>query len=378
MRSQDLRRLFRAIVVGVSAPAVAVGWAACSTDDSGQPDARVDAKNDPDAQTKPDVSEGGIVFPDVSLDSYVDWCEAGPPHWIAMDTCFNYLYVPCGLPQGDYFLDDAGTINRCDQICLGYTAYGCVMLSDAAIQILYAAYPDAWAPPPNEPDAAFYTTCDCYNGGRRPAGLAPLSREVQVSAIGSYFARMAHLEAASVPAFGRMRGELESLGAPRSLLARVDRAVRDERRHARVIDRVARRFGARVQPPRVRRFRERSVEAMARENAIEGCVRETFGALVAVWQAEHATDGDVKRTMARIAVDETEHAALSWAVARFFEAKLSPRNRKGIERARSRAIAQLHAELSNDPHPDVVAHAGLPRASDALRLLEDLAAALLR
>ena len=51
------------------------------------------------------------------------------------------------------------------------------------------------------------------------------------------------------------------------------------------------------------------------ENAREGCVRETFGALIAMHQAERAGDPIIRRAMRRIAEEETRHAELAWEVA---------------------------------------------------------------
>lgn len=49
--------------------------------------------------------------------------------------------------------------------------------------------------------------------------------------------------------------------------------------------RLAARYGATAPRPRVERAPVRSLEDIAVENAVEGCVRETFGALVGAWQA---------------------------------------------------------------------------------------------
>src|SRR4029079_4274037 len=61
----------------------------------------------------------------------------------------------------------------------------------------------------------------------------------------------------------------------------------------------------------------RPLAEVAIENAVEGCVRETFGAMMATYQAAHAEDAEIARIMRRVARDETRHAALSWAVARW-------------------------------------------------------------
>ena len=60
--------------------------------------------------------------------------------------------------------------------------------------------------------------------------------------------------------------------------------------------------------PRVEALPTRALGVVAIENAVEGCVRETFGALIASWQAEHARDPGIKRLMRSIARDETRHA----------------------------------------------------------------------
>ena len=60
----------------------------------------------------------------------------------------------------------------------------------------------------------------------------------------------------------------------------------------------------------------RELEAIAIENAVEGCVRESFGALLATWQAKTAGDARVRAAMKRIARDETRHAGETCASLR--------------------------------------------------------------
>ncbi len=370
MTENELRRMLRAIVLGISAPSAALGWAACGPSTTETPDGG-------DATAHSDASEGGIMFPDVTIDSYVDWCEAGAPIGLGNDMCAEYVYVPCGLPQGDYILDsgaEAGDVNRCDQICKGFNAVGCPVLGDWTwdASIILVVNPDADLPT-DPPDSAIYVSCSC-TGGRRPAGLRRARGKAPSSVLGTHFADMAHLEAASVPAFRRMLSELSALRAPPALLIRVARAIREEQRHAKEIGRIARRFGGVAPVPRVRTFRRREVEAMARENAIEGCVRETFGALVATWQAVHAADPEIRSAMQRIADDETKHAALSMEAARFYEPQLDTRARARVSSAKRRAIRELHEAARRDPHDDLVAVAGLPSAAQARSLVHALEA----
>jgi hypothetical protein len=114
---------------------------------------------------------------------------------------------------------------------------------------------------------------------------------------------------------------------------------------------------------------------MAVENAVEGCVRETYGALVATWQARHARDAEVAAAMASIAADETRHAALSWALAEWIEPKLDARARRRVGRARARAVRDLYRELAREPRAALVEALGVPRAARARALLDGLFAA---
>ena len=81
----------------------------------------------------------------------------------------------------------------------------------------------------------------------------------------------------------------------------------------------------------------RDIETIARENAVEGCTRETYAALVACRQARAATDPAIRAAMAGIARDETRHAALAWAVDGWSQALLGPAARRRVRDARREA-----------------------------------------
>jgi hypothetical protein len=170
---------------------------------------------------------------------------------------------------------------------------------------------------------------------------------------------MAHLEAASVPAFRQLRAELRSFGAPRRLLDACSQAARDEIRHARATARLARRFGSRTPRVHLTPVVPRSLARLAAENVREGCVRESFGALMATWQAHHAGDDEVRRLMVRIAADETRHAELAWRIHQWLLTRLDAAERLAVERVLADALAQLP---SDSAHGDEAAiHAlGLP------------------
>src|SRR5262249_806141 len=154
-------------------------------------------------------------------------------------------------------------------------------------------------------------------------------------------------------AFRRLARELRAHGAPRALVRRAEKAARDEIRHARATAALARRHGGRPAKPRVAPRKIRSLARIARENAIEGCARETFGALVATGQAEAARDPRIRKAMRTIARDETSHAALAWDVARWIEPRLRPATRARLAQARRDALSTLEAELAAPVAPSV-------------------------
>lgn len=202
--------------------------------------------------------------------------------------------------------------------------------------------------------------------GRKPTGYAdPDNPGLD---LGAHFARAAEVEALAVIAFKNLREELAELGAPRTLLRALSSAARDEVRHARSTARLARRFGGVAAWPRAVRRTPRSLEAIAIENAVEGCVREVYGALSAVWQARAAQDPAVRSAMRKIARDEIRHAALSLKVQRWLEPRLDAASRRRVAQARRRAIRELERELAVEPPPDTVRLAGHPSAAQARRL----------
>ncbi|HTV23285.1 MAG TPA: ferritin-like domain-containing protein [Polyangiaceae bacterium] len=212
--------------------------------------------------------------------------------------------------------------------------------------------------------------------GRRPEGHA--ARRVLRRSLGEFFAGCAELEAASVPAFVRLARELEVHGAPRGLVHRALRSARQEVRHARLVGGLARRFGATPRWPRCPVGRVRTLERVAHENAVEGCVRETYGALVAHHQRRFARDRSVARVYASIAADETQHAELSWEVAHWAEQRLPRADRRRVDEARraaARALAQDLARSRSKPMDEI---AGLPDPARGLMLAEQLDARLWR
>jgi hypothetical protein len=204
--------------------------------------------------------------------------------------------------------------------------------------------------------------------GRRPAGLCSQHISDSTSALGEHFARMAHLEHASVAAFDVLAQELAAHAAPEELIAWARRSASDEVRHTSTTRDLAQRFGAHPTHAEVEARPLRSLEAIAIENAREGCVRECYGAALGWYQANSSNDADIAAAMARIADDETNHAALAFAVDAWACSRLDERGRARVAAARSEAVMALRCELHLAPNTATRAALGLPDPSAALRL----------
>jgi hypothetical protein len=188
-------------------------------------------------------------------------------------------------------------------------------------------------------DVTYLEPIDC-GAGRKPAGYqAPRRR----TGAGAWLANVATLEAASVTAFARLARVLAKLEAPAKLVEAAKRAIADELAHAAAMGKLARRHGGRVEAPVVPEASEPTIEELAIENAVEGQVGETFGALVAACQARAALDPEVRAVFALIAGDEARHAALAHQLAPWLERRLGWRERNAVARARQDAIARVIA-----------------------------------
>jgi hypothetical protein len=177
---------------------------------------------------------------------------------------------------------------------------------------------------------------------------------------------MAALEKASIASFERLARELTAHRAPPSLIRAARRSASDERRHARRVWGLARAHGAREV-----RFApvERSIRPLAEvalENATSGCVLETYGAVEAAWQAEHALDPKVRKTMRSIAPDEARHARLAWWIDSWAQLQLNAADRGRITRARRSAVRELWSDVPSDPTASVL---GIPTGAAKGELL---------
>jgi hypothetical protein len=216
--------------------------------------------------------------------------------------------------------------------------------------------------------------CGMCGVGRVAAGTVACDRG---GSLGERLARQAYYEAASVVAFERLASVLAAHGAPADLVHRAKNAATDEARHAVRFAKLARVHGATV-PPFSVTAKAPSLFELALENATEGCVRETFGALVVLHQAAHAHDAGVRAAFASIAEDEAEHAALSWELRAWFNSRLSSKERAEVDAAHEQARDQAAGVESAMDEVDLAL--GLPSAAfgaELFRAVMDESRALL-
>jgi hypothetical protein len=216
----------------------------------------------------------------------------------------------------------------------------------------------------------------CGEGGRRSAGLVSRGECESNDDVAAWFASMAHSEAASVTSFLRLQEELARHGAPTELRARLWDAARDEVRHARAMRRLARDKGIEPKHPEHVKVDARDLEALARENAVEGCVAETWSALLCAWQARHCKSAELAEILRGIAEDETRHAELAWAIDAWARARLDDDACDRIDAARREAAQRLVAIASELGGLGMRDALGLPRPAAARTLASGLQAAL--
>jgi hypothetical protein len=218
------------------------------------------------------------------------------------------------------------------------------------------------------PKRAASVTCTpfCY-GGRGTNGID--MRAPRGSSEGAHFAQMAELEAISVFAFRRMASELEHLGAPAVLVASARSAAGEESDHAAAMSSLALARGAGLFVPMPDgAFEPRSLFELACENAREGCVRESYGAVLAAFAAVRAEDPAVREVMTRVANEEARHAQLSWDLHAWSSSLLTEAEQATVREEIVRARESLRDSLCD--HQDWGKRVGLPSLTESLRLLD--------
>jgi hypothetical protein len=264
------------------------------------------------------------------------------------------------------------TVKDCDPIC------------NAALEKLLEADSNDWSVSECEvtPTATGATIELAYGSnvacGRAPVGLVADRAHLVANRTGlvasradlatdhaaRWLAHAAYLEAASVVAFVHLAADLARLGAPPSLVARALVAADDEVRHARMLRAIA---GGDVRTVRTLPYRPQTLFALARHNAVEGCVRETIGAAINVCQARSSSNPTLRALFAQIAADEIRHAELAWEVDAWARTGLSAAEQHTLDAARDEALRSVRAiELPDDPR------LGMPSRAQLAALIDEL------
>jgi len=209
--------------------------------------------------------------------------------------------------------------------------------------------------------------------GRRPNGMLPREKERIDNPLGDYFARITYLEASAVSAFEILTRELAAHDAPDDILADVRRATEDEVRHAFVMGLIAERLGGTPEPAHVETRPNRSLYEIALDNACEGCVRETYGALLGTYQSISTPDTQVAEAMTMVSEDETFHAEVSWKIHDWIMPQLTEDERRRIDDAQREAVTKLREDVRSQPEAAIARFAGLPGPEQAVALVDRLA-----
>lgn len=224
-----------------------------------------------------------------------------------------------------------------------------------------------------------------YCEGRRHACWARREAPVGTNLAGRWLADAAANEAASVQSFRSLNRELSRCGVRSSALLR--RAARQEIGHARLLGRLAKARGCERPKQSYARSNKRSLVEIAFENAHEGCVAETYAALIALHQAQAAEDAKIRQAFSTIAREEAEHAELAWALHADLRAKLEPIERNRLDQVLEDAIGALEsgefdwtkgvaAEADAETVRRLAAELGIPSPGVESRMRRGLSGAL--
>lgn len=216
-------------------------------------------------------------------------------------------------------------------------------------------------------------TCPKAVPGRMPNGLMIENNQAaSQSSIARYLADMAAMETAAITAFEYLVRELTAYGAPENLIEHAKQAVLEEKRHSEMAGLLASAHNATVTAVQVEDFMLRSLYEIALENAVEGCVNETFAAVCGLWQSEHAQMPVFKHVISHITDEELGHAALSWEIHAWLMPQLTDSQQQRINKAQTEAIERLIANFRQKGDADQQAAFGLPDETAAAALFAEL------
>ncbi len=207
--------------------------------------------------------------------------------------------------------------------------------------------------------------------GRLPDGIAAIG-SVCGDAVARHLAHLAWLEGAAVVAFERLAVDLERHGAPTHLIERALAAAQDEIDHASRMGALAATYGIAVPAVEVAPHQDRSLFEVALENAVEGCVRETYGVVDALYRSRKAPSPEIRALFGRIAEDETRHSDLSFDIAAWARQHLSEADSLTIATAAQTAHNELMSQLQSERPGAVQLQLGAPSAVAAVAMANTL------
>lgn len=271
---------------------------------------------------------------------------------------------PTGIPGCNGAVDPASAELTAAQACAlfagptgsyGSTVFGCsackgntCVFPDDVAQAIHDAQDAGAGDGGTCPSLAEPITVTCRRDctGRGTAGIA--EQGLDRGTLGEYFAWCARLEAAAILSFRRLGAELRHHGAPDALVRAAELAADEEVRHTAIMEALAQEHGAVVERPEAPALAPRSLLDVALENAVEGCIRETYGAALGVLRATRATAPEVRAALLEIATDECGHAETSWAVWEWSMAQLDAASRTLVLAAMRDALAAVERDLAEE------------------------------
>jgi hypothetical protein len=208
--------------------------------------------------------------------------------------------------------------------------------------------------------------------GRRPEGFSAPDSNEEASVLGDYFARAAYHDIASASAFLRLARELEQHGAPACLVDGCRSAHDAELRHAQSFGDLAEDYGVVAPAPPSLTMSVRPLVAVALEDIVEGLVRETYGAVVAMFRARSAGTASIRPVMKAIARDEQAHARLARDLAAWFAETLDETENVWIDNAMGHAARALSREVDIEVAGTLSWEVGVPSRHDAVDICTGL------
>lgn len=298
--------------------------------------------------------DGGL--PDANVP---DATSCAPVIEITVPNCESRVTYPCGIPGGPVRSGDP----RCAMLCTG--------AGNPGITPGYCT----GGPGTNS------VTCGICGVGRFTDGLDAGACDTEDAALsfGAWLARGAKVEGIAAFAFDRLADELAVFGAPSSLVDQARVSAAHEREHCEAMSGLARRWGHDVSLVESQAFASRTLADIVIENAGEGCVRETLGAVVMAYQSQHAADSAVREALAKIAREEEEHSAWSWSLDAWARTVVDGETLAAMDAARDRVLDELVRTMATvDPSDELAREAGMPSARAVSAMIAGLSTSLFR